>query len=652
MENANAFLDGVKRIHMDPEKPPPPWDPQLLPVMERERFLTTYGFDPVNDWRQNPHSGCEYKKYFTWIGEPSLVKMGVQVGGVVFFGTEEHASGVLVQFRDHPRLLLLHDIFRHGDQILEISQNDAQDPPWPELTSLVSPDGGRLPPWEAFARLVAIVNRIATEGLRSLNPNLVPASLNAALVRAIALAIRDLVPEAVTLSPRGIAVGGALVHPFLAPAPRPPGHDWFLSQMLRLAAVEGEIARTSRPEPRQQPKTWEALSTYLDTILEDMRRAGAPDRIRPKEEVPRVLAAARDALLQPGIAPAWAWAVIARARLLQIKLGLVRGAPAFGTFAAAWTFIQRRHLAAYMDTDDDVRATIEDAARAEAESGAAGIPTWRGDVEEFLREWRETQNTRCGESAFGYDQVVDSGKLWRAAPPVLEEFAKAFRYARRANLMRWFFPKDRELAALEAKCQPTGAGGPPVEFSDAEMRLLTQLRELVPDLGELQNEVQQDVTQAMQKKFRVGTTRAAMHAIQLAPRLAEAWTPLARVCGYASACYLHLDAETKPRVTRLLGRVRGRRHAQVTEVLCGGDDELTTTARACCETATYLDATCADAWALLARLQGEPEGAETCRLALEILPASRLLQAELQYHLAEQQNPEQGRDQVRENFLW
>ncbi len=209
---------------MTPESPllgplPPPPNEE-----ERDQYHRKYGFDPVVDLvRVDGGSFWGYRQFFDWEGESSLHAAGVQVGGEVSVWQRGPMAAILLRVADRCPKILASIVRQWRDSIVDSPECDEQNPPSPELTLWLSILNQEILPWEAFARLLGIIRRIALEGLRGLNPNFMPAGFNAALVRAIALAIRDIVPDVVTLSPRGIAVGGALVHPFLVPPPNPPG---------------------------------------------------------------------------------------------------------------------------------------------------------------------------------------------------------------------------------------------------------------------------------------------------------------------------------------------------------------------------------------------------------------------------------------------
>ncbi len=560
------------------------WDPKQIPTDERARYIAEFQFDPVTELVFIPPSFMEYHRSLEWTGEGELAKQGIQFECKVYFeGNGYLAVGMTFWLEDQSYFIPLDSITIWRKSVLDSAVYDAQNPPWRAFIPLFASLEQNKAPWEVFGHFLVVARKIATEGLRSLNPGLAPAGLHAALVRTITLALHGLVPEVVTLSPRGIAVGGALVHPFLVPSPKPPGQEWFRTQNRTLTALEEELRDATTP------------------------------RSQTGREIVRVLATARDALLREDIASAWAWVVISRARQLQIQAGPVGSALSFDTYHAAWIFIQRQHLAEYMFT-----ARIEEAARAEEMNGIPEMPDLQGSLGPFLRVWRETRDTWGTEPDWVREEFPNAAPPGEAGFEVLRELVKAFEFARMMALDRWMTAMPNELMALETKCRVPLSVKETVAFSDQEMEIFDQLFEVVQDHVDGGAHLVEAVMQAMQKKLWVATARAALHAIQLAPRLAEAWVQLARVVGGLEDTH----------ISRLMGRVRGCRHVQVTTVL-GAGDQQPAQARACLENAVYLDVTCAEAWAALARIPILHGGVETLRLALEILPASPYLLREL-----------------------
>ncbi len=331
-----------------------------------------------------------------------------------------------------------------------------------------------------------------------------------------------------------------------------------------------------------------------------MRLITAPDKINPRKELSRVLSAARDALLHPGIASAWVCVVVSRARLLQVQAGMVKGPPAFHTYLDALNFIRQQHLANYIHS-----INLEEATHEEEAIGSAEMPDFRGILNDFLGD----------VDPHGFDPLL-AGKKWKADHTILQELVKTFEIARKADLRRWLSVDYHAFPVLEEVCRKGAASGAPVEISYHDVQVLAELVQVVDDSQGDQAQLSDDIHDALWERHWVATARAALHAIQLAPRLAEAWVQLARV----------VDGPEDPHMARLIGRVRGRLHAQLTPVL-KTDPKVQTLV--CLENAVYFNVTCEEAWAELARGSSPNMGIKTLQMALEILPASIFLQKEL-----------------------
>jgi hypothetical protein len=230
-------------------------------------YQETFGFDPVEDVILQKNGRYIYQKMVEMQGSPLLAAKGIKFGAEMNAYLTIYESFLIIRYEGAEELVPLYQF----DDYIDTEQCNQENPPWDDLLFLNSERVCFSPPWDNFAKLLAIVRKIATEGIQVLNPNLVPAGFHAQIIERIIWSLRRHVPDVVTTTIYGVYLGDTQVSRFLTPPERETGQEWYLKGLRAFYLAEDQIAFLSH-----QPFRRVASSGVIEKVVAYYQMEGDP----------------------------------------------------------------------------------------------------------------------------------------------------------------------------------------------------------------------------------------------------------------------------------------------------------------------------------------------------------------------------------------